>query len=78
MCLCKWKDIKEWKTVDSGERERMGLSIQGMSSFDRIKVTLSITTGTIRVLDSNIVRMSLDLIMGTCCSSLFFSVPGKL
>lgn len=73
----KRKDKQERKAVDSGERERMGLSIQGMSSFDRIKVMLSITTGTIRVLDSNIVRMSLDLIMGTCCSSLFLSVPGK-
>lgn len=37
----KWKDIKERKIVDSGERERMGLSVQGMSSFDRIKVMLS-------------------------------------
>lgn len=43
----KWKDIKERKIVDSGERERMGLSVQGMSSFDRIKVMLSSTSATI-------------------------------
>ena len=43
----KWKDIKERKIVDSGERERMGLGVQRMSSFDKIKVMLSSTTATI-------------------------------
>lgn len=74
----KWKDIKERKIVDSGERERMGLSVQGMSSFDRIKVMLSSTSATIEFwikYCEDVSRSDHGNMLQV--SSLFFSVPGK-